>query len=268
MTEKTNILVTGACGHLGQKLCRHLTPQKRFSLTRLDVQCTADETIVEADLSVYDPSWADRFEGQEVVVHLAADPRPHAPWASLQKNNVDATINVYTAALAHRVNRVVFASSCRIILGHAAPQPWTADMTPEPVDYYGATKVFGERLAKRYWDEYGLSTISLRIGFIGHGENPPGTGRYEAQRRWLSNRDFCLAVEKAIEVPDVGFAAVFITSGNEVPQVDLSATTRILDFHPQDIHRPIRPNRILRVMRRFRRAWLSAKRWNRRNSRA
>lgn len=251
MTAKTKVLITGACGNLGRKLCRHLADRGHFLLTKLDVRGAADDEFAAADLSRYDRDWADRFDGHDVVVHLAADPRPNAPWASLQRNNIDATIHVYAAALAHQVRRVVFASTCRVMLGHRPTPLLTHDMIPDPVDYYAATKVFGERLGKRYADQFGLSTICLRIGSIRPGANEPGAFAFDAQRRWLSNRDFCDAAEKAIQVADVGFAALFLTSDSSRPYVDLSETTRVLGFRPQDYHDPKRPGPVASITRRL-----------------
>jgi len=254
--NKRRILVTGACGNLGLKLSRHLRAQEQILLTPIDVKADDGLQVLEADLSSYDATWVKEFEGQEVIVHMAADPRPDAPWPSLQKHNVDATINVYAAAVAHGVKRVVFASSCQVMFGYSEPQRVTHESMPRPVNFYGATKVFGERLGKRYAEQYGLSTISLRIGTIWRGENAPTVGPYHGQRQWLSNRDFCQAVEKAIFVRDVSFAALFVTSNNTKPLWDLSETISVLDFHPQDTHNPIRPSQMARIKYRLRKVLL------------
>ncbi len=36
----------------------------------------------------------------DTVIHLAADPRPDAPWESLLRNNIQGTVNICEAALA------------------------------------------------------------------------------------------------------------------------------------------------------------------------
>ncbi len=246
------VLITGASGNLGRKLCQHLQDRGGFSLTMIDARSVDETEVVVADLSTYDPGWTESFAQQDAVVHLAADPRPEAPWTSLQKHNVDATLNVFAAALMHGVKRLVFTSSCQVMLGHPAPRSLSCEAAPSPVNFYGATKVFGERLAKSYAESHGLSAVCLRIGTIRRGPNPPDVGSYRGQRQWLSNRDFCQAVEKAIITPDIDFAILFVTSENAMPLWDLSETCRILGFQPADRHCPRPPSVVTRLRHRMR----------------
>lgn len=233
-------MITGASGNLGAKLRRHLEGVEWCALTLLDIQTGNDPAIMQADLSVYDESWVRRFGGQDVVVHLAADPDQSSSWEALQGPNVDALINVYEAAVACGVGRVVYASSSSIMRGYGnLAQPLGAHFPLRPTNNYQAAKAFGERLGKSFSERHGLSVICARIGVMRHGENPP-RGAYFEQRYWLSNRDFCQAMEKAIFVRDVKFAALFLTSNNTEPLFDLSETRRILGYTPEDDHRPVR----------------------------
>ena len=105
------IVITGAAGNLGRKIASHLESRNDYDLTLLDINPGDDSEIVSADLSRSDDSWEQHFEGVDTVVHMAAEPRPHAPWESLEKLNIDLTINVYTAAVAKGARRLIFASS-------------------------------------------------------------------------------------------------------------------------------------------------------------
>jgi nucleoside-diphosphate-sugar epimerase len=168
----------------------------------------------------------------------------------LQRNNVDALLNVFRAAVENRVKRVVFASSSRVFLGYTDRRMLVGhESAPKPTDFYGATKVFGERLGKSHADQYGLSVICLRIGVVWPGDNSPAGKGYEAQRRWLSTRDFCQAVEKAIHAPEVQFATLFVTSDNQGMPWDLSETRRVLGFEPRDRLVPVRSPLLVRLMR-------------------
>ncbi|CAN5306778.1 NAD(P)-dependent oxidoreductase [soil metagenome] len=248
------VLITGAAGNLGQKICAHLAPDERYALTLLDRRTTPAEAILAADLAVYDESWVSRFAGQDVVVHLAAEANPFADWNSLQNNNVDAMINVFRASVANRVKRIVFASTSRGFLGYAKDEmPVRHDSIPKPTDYYAATKLFGERLGKSYAEQYKLSVICLRIGTMWPGDNSPAGKRPYSQRRWLSTRDFCQAVERAIETAGVEFAALFVTSNNEGKPFDLSETERVLGYVPQDGAKAVvfsLPKRVICAVRR------------------
>lgn len=253
------VLITGAAGNLGRKLRKHLESGGRYELTLLDRR--AGDGVLTADLGTWDETWVRCFQGQDVIVHLAADPRPWPPWESLQRNNVDAALHVFRAAVERGAKRVVFASTGRAFLGYSDRRVLVRhDFTPKPIDFYAVTKIFGERLGRSYADQCGLSVICLRIGSNLPGDNSPEGKGYDAQRRWLSNRDFCQAAEKAIHVPDVQFAALFVTSDNEDKPWDLSETRRVLGYEPQDRLVPVKPplpvrlnRRVVRQLRRWRR---------------
>ena len=44
---------------------------------------------------------APAFEGQDAVVHLAANAPVQTPWPDVLRNNIASTHNVYEAALAN-----------------------------------------------------------------------------------------------------------------------------------------------------------------------
>ncbi len=56
-----------------------------------------------------------------------------------------------------------------------------------------------------------MSVICFRIGYVQRGDNLPGAnmgwGRW-GQEMWLSNRDLCQAMERAVLAEDVGFAVI------------------------------------------------------------
>jgi NAD+ dependent glucose-6-phosphate dehydrogenase len=49
------------------------------------------------------------FEGMDVVVHLAADPRPDASWDQLLESNIVGARNAFEAAVRTGVKRVIYA---------------------------------------------------------------------------------------------------------------------------------------------------------------
>lgn len=84
--------------------------------------------------------------------------------------NIGGTYNVYEAAVAADVDRVVFASSnhvhqMRNIADPERPETLAADAEPirpsdpfRPDSYYGVSKVFGEALGNYYADRYTLKS--------------------------------------------------------------------------------------------------------------
>jgi nucleoside-diphosphate-sugar epimerase len=117
------------------------------------------------DLSDYAEEWAELFAGVDTVLHVAANPSPCASWARMQSLNIDPLLNVMAAVQRHHVRRVVFASSNFVVAGHRfAPDALTTTMAPSPINPYGASKLFSERLGKMFAECYGVSFIAFRIG--------------------------------------------------------------------------------------------------------
>ena len=84
--------------------------------------------------------------------------------------------------------------------------------------------------------------ICLRIGYCQRGENRPGatmTMGSWGQLMWLSDRDLCQAMERAVLVGDVGFAVLNLMSDNPGMRWDMDATRRVLGYVPRDGAVPI-----------------------------
>ncbi|MCX5892778.1 MAG: NAD-dependent epimerase/dehydratase family protein, partial [Deltaproteobacteria bacterium] len=79
--------------------------------------------------------------------------------------NVGGTLNLLRAAVDHRVQRFLFASTGGAIVGEAVP-PVHEEMLPRPVSPYGASKLAGEGYCSAFFGSYGLQTIALRFSNI------------------------------------------------------------------------------------------------------
>ena len=64
------------------------------------------------------------MEGQDAVVHLAADTAVEATWESTLSNNFVSTYNVFEASKRAGVRGVVFASSQHATGGYYLDEPW------------------------------------------------------------------------------------------------------------------------------------------------
>lgn len=233
------IVVTGAAGLIGRKIMPHLRAAGH-RVEGLDLVPGGDPTIVAADLAVWDMAWVDRLNGADAVVHLAADPWPNAGWERIERLNLDLTLNLFQAASLAGVRRVVFASTNWVVAGHRfAEGPLTPGMPPAPVNAYGASKLFGERLGRSFSQSRGLSVICLRIGAaqMHEGQMPDADtpmGDW-ARQMWLSDRDLCNGVRLAVEAPpDLSFAVVNLMSDNPGMRWDLGPTRDLLGYTPQD----------------------------------
>lgn len=250
MDVKT-VLITGAAGNLGAKLRRHL--EGRYELRLLDINPQGDTAIVPADLGRWEPAWVEQFRGADAVVHLAADPTAHQTWPNLVGPNVDAVVNVFLAAAAGGVRRVVFASSNHVMGGYQHdPTPLlTPDLPPRPGAHYasgghqrdstayGSAKLFGERVGKCFAEAHGLSAVAVRIGWTRIGDNraeevPPERGPW-FRLMWLSNRDYCQLMERCVlaDLP-APFVVVNGMSANTGMRWDVETTRRLVGYEPQD----------------------------------
>ena len=244
------VLITGAAGNLGTKLRRHL--EGRYDLRLIDRDPNGDPAIHAVDLSRWDETWVRQFAGVDAVVHLAADPVATRSWPELIGPNMDATIHTYEAAARSGVRRFVFASSNHVMGGYKDEVgPVTQEMPPRPgTQYisggvprdssaYAAAKLFGERLGHCYAESRGLSVVAVRIGWVWRGDNrpqdlPPGREDWFRQM-WLSNRDYCQLMERAVlaELSE-RFVVVNGMSANRGMRWDIEKTRRLLGYEPRD----------------------------------
>jgi nucleoside-diphosphate-sugar epimerase len=180
----------------------------------------------------------------DALIHLAGDPSEGASWASVQRLNIDLTLNVFQAARRHRVARVIFASSNWVMAGYRfGTERLTTDLPPFPINPYGMSKLTGERIGRSLAEEDGISFIGFRIGYNQQGRaNRPGPhmrlGSW-GQQMWLSDRDLAQAMERAVEVEHVPFAVLNLMSDNPGMRWDIEATKRVIGYRPQDGHRAV-----------------------------
>lgn len=97
------------------------------------------------------------------VVHLAAMWLLHSkeyPRTAFDVN-VQGTFNVLEACVNNGVERLVYSSSASVY-GDAVEVPMTEEHPFQNRNFYGATKIAGEAMARAFYDRYGLSYVGLR----------------------------------------------------------------------------------------------------------
>ena len=170
--------------------------------------------------------------GIDTVVHLAADPRPDAPWDSLLANNIQGTVNICEAALAAGCQRVIYASSAHAVGAYPPELMLADDAPPRPGNLYGASKVFGEGVLSAFAAR-GLSGIAIRIGAYDAPWYYEDTDDNVAAA-YLSPRDMNQLLVRAIETPQITYAVVAGISNNRQKRFDLRHTRALLGYVPQD----------------------------------
>lgn len=242
------VLITGAGGNIGAKLRAHFSALG-WTLRLLDIDAKGDAAIAPADLSIWDDRWVDHFAGVDAVIHLAGRPSPRTGWADAVRYNFDLTQNVYEASARKQVKRLVFASSNWVMAGHRfADGPLPTDREPFPINAYGVSKLAGERLGRSYHERFGLSVICFRIGYLQRGDNIPGPemgwGSW-GQLMWLSNRDLCQAMERAVLAENVGFEVLNLMSDNPGMRWAIGTTRQVIGYAPKDGKAPDITERIV-----------------------
>lgn len=213
-----HVLITGAAGRIGSTLRAGLAGRHgKFRLLdrRPIAELRANEEAIIAELSDR-PALARAVDGVDAMIHLAGAPEPR-DFEEMFRANVRGLYDVFEAARAAGVKRIVFASTNHTYGMYPVEHGMTETDPVRPDSFYGVTKVFGETMLRYYFDKHGIESVSLRIGSF---EDRPNQQRHLST--WLSPRDTVELVDRALKQPRVGAAIVFGMSNN----------TRIRIKHP------------------------------------
>ena len=171
---------------------------------------------------------ARRLRGCDAVIHLAASSAVQTPWEDALNNNIVGQYTVLEAMRQEGVPRMVFATTNHVTGYYELKgRPCYPDMPVRPDGYYGASKAFGEALARLYVDEHGLAVICLRIGsWLPEPENVRNLST------WLSPRDMAQLTWRAIETP-LTWGIFYAISGNTRRYWDIGPTQEISATNPK-----------------------------------
>jgi uronate dehydrogenase len=219
------VVITGAAGRIGRCLMAGLV-SAGHDVRGVDVVAAGDDVTV-ADLASDADVLASLMDGVDAVVHLAAI-AAETDFETAVDSHIGLTHHVLDAAVAHRVQRVVYASSNHAV-GFTPRTPMLAvDARARPDSFYGFGKAACEALCSLYHDRHGLAVACLRIGSF---RDRPTTRRHLST--WLSPGDAIRLVDACLRSPDLGFAVVYGISANTRAWWDLGPG-RSLGYQPRD----------------------------------
>ncbi|GAB7524988.1 NAD-dependent epimerase/dehydratase family protein [Paraburkholderia sp. 2C] len=156
-----------------------------------------------------DPAVVDRLlKGVDVLIHMAGTSVERPP-PEIIENNLRGLVEVYEGARRHGVRRVVFASSNHSIGMYPVEDKLALDCEFRPDGFYGLSKMWGEGIARLYWDKHGIESVCVRIGSC--IEKPT---EFRHLSRWLGFDDLLQLIEQSIQVPDIGYQVVWGVSAN------------------------------------------------------
>lgn len=176
-----NVLVTGGAGYIGSHCCKELYLQGYNPITVDNLVYGHRENVkwgafYEADVGNPD-QLQDCFAKYKIdaVMHFAAyayvGESMEAP-LTYYTNNVRNTINLFNVLLEHRVNYVVFSSSCATY-GNPVSIPIDEEHRLSPINPYGKTKRMIEEILEDLDIACGVKFVSLRY-FNASGADPDG----------------------------------------------------------------------------------------------
>ena len=170
------ILVIGGAGFIGSHVVQELLKEEVAEVVIYD-NLTRGK-ISNVDVSLSNPRCSVFPDGGDIretdvlnravsqvdgVVHLAAMWLLHSkeyPRTAFDVN-IQGTFNVLEACVNNGIERLVYSSSASVY-GDAAFIPMTEDHPFNNRNFYGASKIAGEAMARAFYDRYGLSYVGLR----------------------------------------------------------------------------------------------------------
>ena len=209
------VCVTGASGKAGRAVVADLR-EHGYDVLATDAVVSGedrDEGMLRADLTDYGQAVEALSQaGAEAVVHLANIPAPGLSTPAVTFNsNITMNFNVFQAAAALRLDRVVWASS-ETTLGlpfDTPPRyaPVDEDHYPVPTSTYALSKVASETVAGHIAQWSGLPFIALRFSNIMAPEDYQRFAEFQDDphaRKWnlwgyIDQRDVALSCRLALE---------------------------------------------------------------------
>ena len=181
-----NCLVTGGAGFIGSNLVDKLIDLGHSVICIDNESAECHEQFYwnpKANNYKYDicdyKKIEHLFNGIDYVFHIASDARIQPailnPRKSIESNAV-GTANVLELSRLAKVKKFIYSSTSSAY-GKKAILPNIETQPSDPLTPYSTAKVFGENLARVYYNLYGLETISLRY-FNVYGDRQPLKGQY------------------------------------------------------------------------------------------
>jgi nucleoside-diphosphate-sugar epimerase len=209
------ICVTGASGQAGRAVVTDLRAHG-YDVAATDVAVTRadrEDGVLRADLTDYGQA-VEALTQADAVVHLANIPAPGLSTPAVTFNaNITMNFNIFQAAAALKLNRVVWASS-ETTLGlpfDVPPRyaPVDEDHYPVPTSTYALSKVASETIAGHLAEWSGIPYIGLRFSNImapGDYQEFPSFWPDPHARKWnlwgyIDERDVAASCRLALEAP-------------------------------------------------------------------
>lgn len=228
--KNEQVVVTGGSGKAGRAVVRDLV-EHGYRVLNIDLAPSKDPLapFLKGDLTDLGQTY-EALHGADAVVHLAAIPAPGLLTDERTFHiNVTSTYNVFTAAVALGLKRVVWASS-ETILG----LPFDRELPPYvPIDEaqprlpqssYALSKLVSEEMAQQLSRQSGIPFVGLRFSNIMEPDDYqrfPGFWKDARLRKWnfwgyVDARDVAQSCRVALEADVTGAEVCIIAAADTV----------------------------------------------------
>jgi UDP-glucose-4-epimerase GalE len=162
------ILITGGAGYIGSHAARALR-RAGYDVVIYDNLSTGLSELAQG-FELVEGDLADEAKLRPVlarvdaVMHFAAHAYVGESVENPRKyfnNNVLAGLTLLNSAVDAGIRRFIFSSTCAVY-GIPSQMPITEDTPREPINPYGASKLFFENALASYGRAYGLHSVALR----------------------------------------------------------------------------------------------------------
>jgi UDP-N-acetyl-alpha-D-quinovosamine dehydrogenase len=169
------ILVTGATGFIGNKLCQALSMRGDtvVAVARKQVNIDNNITVINKVLSK-ETDWQDYLKDIDVVIHLAG--RAHVmkdvsenPYQAYADINIHATKQLAEQAALSGVKRFIFLSSVKVNGERTDKIAFNETASPHPEDDYGRTKYEAEKALNKISKVTKMEVVIIRPPLV-YGE--------------------------------------------------------------------------------------------------
>ena len=272
--NKSKILITGVAGFLGSHLAEKLH-NLNYEVIGVDNMSSGYEDNIPKEIKFHKFDCCDFdkmnkiMKGIDVIYHCAAAAHEGLSVFSPQeitKNNLQASVAVFSAAISNKVKRIIFCSS--MARYGSQKTPFTEDMEPSPVDPYGISKVAAEKILislcnlnniewviavphniigpRQKYDDPFRNVVSIMLNRMMQKKAPIIYGDGE-QRRCFSYIDDCISClipmmdQKNLhrEIINIGPDEEFVTV-NKVAEI----CSNVSGFNSEPIYKKDRPQEV------------------------
>ncbi len=252
------VIVTGASGFVGQKLCSVLEEDGCEIVPVFRARCPEREKRFRN--AVFDKNigattnWTNELIDVEVVIHLAA--RVHimhggeaGDLASFRELNVEATKNLAIQASQAGVNRFIYLSSIKVNGEETNDRPFCHDQAPNPEDSYSLSKMEAEVALREIEERTNLKVVIIRPPLV-YGPRVKGNllalvnmirkgiplplGSVDNRRDLISIYNLCDLIRVCVRHPEAP-GNTFLVSDNES-----MSTTELIRYLAKGLNRQAR----------------------------